>query len=97
MESKRLNDLRVYEVGWSSKFEESGESMEQLLEGKGMGAKKRTERFQGRAESQAVAGAHKYVKKSVSTMLCSRTQQPSEENEHGSSFGERKDGCGKKR
>lgn len=35
---------------------------------------KRTERFQGKVDSQAVAGAHKSVKESVSTMLCSRTQ-----------------------
>lgn len=35
---------------------------------------KRKERFQGRVENQAGARAHKYVKESVSTMLCSRTQ-----------------------
>lgn len=76
MESKRLNDmLRIYKVKWCSKFEESGESLEQLLSEKGMGVnQERKERFQGRVESQAGARAHIYVEESVSTMSCSRTQ-----------------------
>ena len=70
MESKRLNGLlKVYRVGWSSKLEESGESQ-------GMGVTQEgTERFQGRVESQAVAGAHKPVTEPISTKLRSRTQQ----------------------
>lgn len=70
MESKRLNGLlKVDKVGWNSKLEESGESQ-------GMGVTQReTDRFQGRVESQAVAGAHKPVTERISTMPCSRTQQ----------------------
>lgn len=35
---------------------------------------KRKERFQGSVENQAGARAHKHVKESVSTMLCSGTE-----------------------
>ena len=58
----------------------------------------RTERFQGRVESQAVAGAHESVKEPVSTMLCRRTQQLRGESEHGGkAFGGRTGRCGRKK
>lgn len=63
MESKRLNGLlRVYREGWSSEVEESGES--QAMRATQEGA----DIFQGRAESQAVAGAQKPVTEPISTI-----------------------------
>lgn len=52
---------------------------------------KRKERFQGRVENQAGARAHKYVKESVSTMLC-RTQLLMEKVNVGPALGKGKEG-----
>lgn len=53
---------------------------------------KRKERFQGRVENQAGARAHKYVKQSVSTMLCSRTQLLMEKVNMGPALGKGREG-----
>lgn len=57
----------------------------------------RTERFQGRVESQAMAGAHEPVKEPVSTMLRSRAQQLRGKVNMGPALPGRTGRCGRKK
>lgn len=60
-------------MGWSSKSQERGKSGIAAI-GTRSRSQPEEKGSKGRVQSQAVAGACKFVKESVSILLCSRTR-----------------------